>query len=874
MKLSSDALLLSTKLKIPAPRRNFVVRKALYDKLSQCADMGVIFICGGAGTGKTTLMSSFIRETKLKNVGWLSLDASNTNVYTFWLYFTAAVNTFLEDDDGFLALMRSNLDAANMESLLTILINRLCGEEDYYMVLDDVHCINDAALIRTFEYFIGAMPDNFHIFMLSREDPPVYLGALAVSGRLLFIDGGQMQLSSEEGMAFLKQTLKLSGSDEELDMLNTYAEGWIGGLQLAAAAGVAGKHSGELLRAGGGIATEYLTREVFELLTQGERDFLTGTGFLSYFDADICIQLFDGFTKLKFDEMIETLIKKNLFIICIDEQNGVYRYHNILSEYLTHQFSSLPEGQRKSFYIKSARAFERRGDCEEALREFCAVGDYDNILRVAQLMDGRIEAWGYLDKVPIDRLILNADLASQCFMYNIGKLNIERSRVIFEKFREHYEDTDIFQVMLFAESYMNTGKKVLPEYHALTTAQIDSLHLGDVSKAMILVENAMALLEHMQYDEAEKSVNRAIQICAGANNFVELFAYNQKAQIYEEIGCLNDSLACYEKSGKLIKSPAIMSEIGANFHFGIAGVYMRRMELDKAAETLEQVRSLLNEKSIHVDITDLTLKYHLAEMKFLSGDADAGASCVVGILSEYPLFSVLTMGRLINELECAGLLSKKLAQKFLKELDASKNYRFQPFMRLLRDRILFNQGETAEALKETEDVLTFSRANKNKLRLVEAGLLKIYMLNRCPEFAGRQRETNNLLREAVYYAYKDRNIMPFYLDRATLLPLMCEVIEQETTGKNSMNAAEKVFVSDVIAICGKKAVLKEQEILSTREMEVLGELAQGITNREIAEKLCISQATVKTHVLSIFGKLGVSSRMMAVKEGRKKGLIL
>jgi len=102
------------------------------------------------------------------------------------------------------------------------------------MVLDDVHCISDAALIRTFEFFLGAMPSNFHFFMLSREDPPVYLGPLAMSGRLLFIDGRQMQLTPEEGMAFLKQTLKLKESDEVLLRLNTYAEGWIGGLQLAA----------------------------------------------------------------------------------------------------------------------------------------------------------------------------------------------------------------------------------------------------------------------------------------------------------------------------------------------------------------------------------------------------------------------------------------------------------------------------------------------------------------------------------------------------------------------------------------------------------------------------------------------------------------
>ena len=200
MNFPLDTLLLSTKLKIPAPRKNYVVRRALFEELSKCADMGVIFVRGGAGTGKTTLLSSFIRETGLKNVCWVSLDPSNANVYSFWLYFTAAVSALWDDSESFLTLMRSNPDASHMENLLIMLINRLCGEEDYYMVLDDIHCIGDAALIRTFEFFIGAMPSNFHFFMLSREDPPVYLGPLAMSGRLLYIDGKQMQLTNEESM--------------------------------------------------------------------------------------------------------------------------------------------------------------------------------------------------------------------------------------------------------------------------------------------------------------------------------------------------------------------------------------------------------------------------------------------------------------------------------------------------------------------------------------------------------------------------------------------------------------------------------------------------------------------------------------------------
>ncbi|MCH3916707.1 MAG: hypothetical protein LKE40_04445 [Spirochaetia bacterium] len=270
MEGSSRALLLSTKLTVPAPREDYIVRTSLFSQLSHNLDKSVIFICSGTGTGKTTLLSSFIKETGLAPVEWVSLDASNTNAYTFWLYITAAVSAFWEDDGNLLALMRANPDASHMENLLTLLINRICANDvEYYLVLDDVHCIHDATLIRMLEFFFSAMPPNFHLFMLSREDPPVYLGSLAMSGKLFFIDAKKMQFAPDEGIAFLKHTLKLQADDEELTRLNTYAEGWVGGLQLAAASGIIGSSFGHLLRAGGGIAASYLTREMFTILLSG-----------------------------------------------------------------------------------------------------------------------------------------------------------------------------------------------------------------------------------------------------------------------------------------------------------------------------------------------------------------------------------------------------------------------------------------------------------------------------------------------------------------------------------------------------------------------------------------------------------------------------
>ena len=61
--------------------------------------------------------------------------------------------------------------------------------------------------------------------------------------------------------------------------------------------------------------------------------------------------------------------------------------------------------------------------------------------------------------------------------------------------------------------------------------------------------------------------------------------------------------------------------------------------------------------------------------------------------------------------------------------------------------------------------------------------------------------------------------------------------------------------------------------LSQRELEVLELVAAGSTNREAAARLFISEATIKSHLLNIYGKLGVSDRAAAVGEAYNRGLL-
>jgi DNA-binding NarL/FixJ family response regulator len=71
----------------------------------------------------------------------------------------------------------------------------------------------------------------------------------------------------------------------------------------------------------------------------------------------------------------------------------------------------------------------------------------------------------------------------------------------------------------------------------------------------------------------------------------------------------------------------------------------------------------------------------------------------------------------------------------------------------------------------------------------------------------------------------------------------------------------------------ESATVALQEPLTPREMEILERVAEGMSNREIAEALSISRATVETHVQKVYRKLDVKSRTQALHAARQHGLL-
>jgi DNA-binding NarL/FixJ family response regulator len=98
-----------------------------------------------------------------------------------------------------------------------------------------------------------------------------------------------------------------------------------------------------------------------------------------------------------------------------------------------------------------------------------------------------------------------------------------------------------------------------------------------------------------------------------------------------------------------------------------------------------------------------------------------------------------------------------------------------------------------------------------------------------------------------------------------------EIVAEVTT----MSEARRIPAVDGYLMAPPAAEEEDQlvEPLTARELEVLGHLADGLSNKAIAARLGISDETVKFHLSAIFGKLGASNRTDAVRQALRQGLI-
>lgn len=330
--------LIGTKLGPPRAAGTQLLRTRLLDSLDRLHQRTLALVCGGAGFGKTTLLSQW-RQRLLDQghaVAWLSLDEQDDDPTYFRRYLLAALGSVepsLNAPDG--------PASAATEGFMRTLINHLGQRRNpLYLVLDDAHLVRHPTIEHDLLELVLHAPACLHLALGSRTASALPLSRLRARQQLVEIDADQLRFTLEEAERYFARATELRLDTAELQRLLHLTEGWITGLQMASLSTAASAASGErwahLVR-GSRVIGSYLQDVVLAPLPAEVRDFLVQTSLLNRFTPDLCNALTgrdDG------ERMLAFIERHNLFMSCLDGQGQWFRYHALFAETLQQRLAS------------------------------------------------------------------------------------------------------------------------------------------------------------------------------------------------------------------------------------------------------------------------------------------------------------------------------------------------------------------------------------------------------------------------------------------------------------------------------------------------------------------------------------------------------
>src|SRR5215216_313617 len=373
---ASDTLV-STKLRPFHTRPNLVARPRLIVKLEPEAGHKLMLISAPAGFGKTTLLGEWAASRSDEQcVAWVSLDEGDNDPARFLSYLVAALQTVEEEiGEGVLSSLRAP-GSPPVEALTGALINELADVPGTLaIVLDDYHLIDSDQVHGMVAFLLERLPSNVHLLIASRIDPPLPLARLRARGQITEINATDLFFTREEAVTFLKETMGLNLSEEDVAALEERTEGWIAGLQLAALSMRDREDVPGFVRAFSGShrdVLDFLSEEVLERQSEQMRAFLLETSILQRLTEELCDAVTD---RDDGQEALERLERENLFVVPLDDERRWYRYHHLFADVLRGLLEQERSEEVKELHLRAASWYERNGWASEAVEHALAAGD-------------------------------------------------------------------------------------------------------------------------------------------------------------------------------------------------------------------------------------------------------------------------------------------------------------------------------------------------------------------------------------------------------------------------------------------------------------------------------------------------------------------
>jgi LuxR family transcriptional regulator, maltose regulon positive regulatory protein len=753
------------------------------------------------------------------------------------------------------------------------------------------------------------LPPQIHLVIATREDPLLPLSRLRSRGQLTELRIKDLRFTSAEAAEFLNQVMGLNLPVEDIVALGTRTEGWIAGLQLAAISMQGNQDTTSFIQSFTGshrFVLDYLIEEVLHRQSESVQTFLLHTSILDRLYGPLCdaVLLDDAVSG---QETLEYLERANLFIVPLDDERRWYRYHHLLSDLLRQRLRQAQLEQIPTLHYRVSEWYEQNGFANEAI-EYALHGKYFE--RAANLIENqsdnnyedgdqaRLRRW--LTELPEELVFAKPRL---CILYawNLfvtGQLDaVDRNLQIAEKMLEpganqklvsspdedQLSDTDrmellgrIAAIRSFLASYSADIPKTI-QYARQTLEYLPEQELSWRTTALIALGDAYA--SQGQMVEAHEARSAALVTGkASGNTFILMMVNLTLAGNLRQQGKLQQVIDICERQLKRTDESGISESLVVGWLFGIWGEVLAELnELDRAVDHAKKgVKLIAHGRDVLYEVHS---NLSLVRVLFSSGDI-TGAEDIIQSMENFtheydmPLWAIhqlsawrvriwLTQGKL-------AVVSQWVRERELNPDDKPTYLHEMEY--IVFARFLIAQGRLDESARLLQRLFEAAEAGGRISRVIEILILQAL----ATESGGNTTQALTKLEEALTLAEPGGFIRIFVDEGPPVAHLLYEALSREIVPEY----VRRLLAAFPTAEAGHMDQLAAQvpdsdwvEPLSKREIEVLQLIGEGLTNPEIASKLCLSLNTIKTHTRSIYAKLNVNNRTQAVNRARALGII-
>jgi LuxR family maltose regulon positive regulatory protein len=891
-----------TKVLPPRLPSGLVTRPRLLSVLEASLTRKLTLLEAPAGFGKTTLLCEWrkrLLDGALAAVAWITLDGDDEDPKQLYAYIAEAMRRSTNGRLGRTHDVLAVDPAIPPRSLLSVLINEIAeSAAPFVLVLDDYELVGSQTLHDAVRSLIAYAPENMHVCVASRVRVPFRLSQMRAAGELIEIGESALRFRSDETRAFLTRAQTTPSRFWDADALCAASEGWIAGLQIASLP----RERGTALDVRFSAQREtwqYLRENVLDFAPPPVLDFLLQTSILGQLSPDLCAAV-TGMDAC--EAMLADLHARNLFILPLDETNTWFRYHNSFSEFLQAELSKRSSSgtvvalhRRAGLWLASKRQWAQAVGHAMAAGDAAQAAEWTEHCAMELVESGDLHTLALWSKrMPADSLRVRVRLRfafAWAFALLFRFADVESALDALE-----CDDASGAVALCVAD------RLELRAIRALATALADNDSVGAVRLAtecladmphgdswMHRIMRNVATWGHTH--EHAYAAARAVQLelVDGGDWDSKLFAPTCRNGLlgmgWAQQGALGRAAASYDEVARFAERAGRYSAAAAYLACFAAEIAYEAGDVEGALDTLvgrwntidetcsldAVLRAYRTAARVEIARGGRAAAAQLLERGIAIGERRAWKRLVTGLGSERVRLALL----------CGHLAEARGWQRTIELVSDAVPADSRGTLACARDDVTVSRARLAIHAKKFDAAIALLRpladgyaAYGATLLFVRTQALLAAALSRAQRHADADATLEIALRAAgnewLVRGFLDegpdiREALARAVSRLAPAPANAGNAESSHWGRAFEGAFPVNSARESRALPEPSEVAPLLAALSERERQILGHLAEGKQNKQIASLLYVSPETVKWHLKRIYDKLSVRSRTEAAR---------